>query len=675
MAARWEGLSPLLRFGAVGASGLVVNTAALALCTGAVGLSATAGVVVATQVSTTTNFMLSERYVFTGGTGRQGALLRYVQFSAMNNLALLARGPLLVLLTGPLAIHLLWANLLSLVALVLLRFGVADRLIWGRGALASAAAPLAAVATPLEAPAPARRSLQSVPGSTADEDEESRKRASSRRRLRWGASAVIGASAMVLRLVHLNALGFNSDEAVYAGQAASIAGDAQLQPYFPIFRAHPMLFQTTLSVIYQFGTSPLAGRLLSVAFGLGTVVLTYRLGAILYGRRAGAVAALILAVMPYHVIVSRQVLLDTPMVFFATLALLLLARFAQGGQVGALYAASAVLGLTIITNERSLVLLASVYLFLALASPHRLHLRHLAISAVIFVSVVIPYPVSVLFSGKQTTGSQFLAWQLFRRANHDLGFYPSTVPAAIGALVVAAAAAALWRARRAISWRETLLICWMAIPIVYFQLWPVKGFQYLLPVAPVFAVLAARWVTSLGARDWQVGQRTITGLQMALGATVLIAGVGAWNSWTAVDPSAASSSFLAGSGGVPGGREAGEWVRDNSPEGSEFLALGPSMANIIQWYGDRKTYGLSVSSNPLHRNPVYEPISNPDLALRNNKVQYLVWDAYSAGRSSFFSDKLLTFAERYNGRVVHRETVVGSDGEAEPVIVIYEVRP
>ena len=36
-----------------------------------------------------------------------------------------------------------------------------------------------------------------------------------------------------------------------------------------------------------------------------------------------------MALMPYHVVVSRQVLLDGPMTLFATLTLVLLARFAD----------------------------------------------------------------------------------------------------------------------------------------------------------------------------------------------------------------------------------------------------------------------------------------------------------------------------------------------------------
>jgi hypothetical protein len=103
------------------------------------------------------------------------------------------------------------------------------------------------------------------------------------------------------------------------------------------------------------------------------------------------------------------------------------------------------------------------------------------------------------------------------------------------------------------------------------------------------------------------------------------------------------------------------------------------MANIIQYYGHRRSFGLSVSPNPLHRNPSYLPLDNPDLALRHNELQYIVWDKFSADRSPFFSEELLTLARRYKGRVVHTEFVQGHevDGESAhiPVIIVYEVRP
>ena len=63
-----------------------------------------------------------------------------------------------------------------------------------------------------------------------------------------------------------------------------------------------------------------------------------------------------MALMPYHVVVSRQVLLDGPMTLFATLTLVLFALVSRR-PTGAtwLYAAGAAMGLTVLSKETSIV--------------------------------------------------------------------------------------------------------------------------------------------------------------------------------------------------------------------------------------------------------------------------------------------------------------------------------
>jgi hypothetical protein len=490
----------------------------------------------------------------------------------------------------------------------------------------------------------------------------------------WVRPALVAvlASALAVRLLWLDSTGFNSDEAVYAGQAASIAGDAQAYPYFPIFRAHPLLFQTVLSLAYRLGTDDLVGRLVAVAFGLVTVRLTYAVGRELYGVRVGLVAAAVVAVMPYQVVVTRQVLLDGPMVTFSTLALFLVARYARRGDPVWLYAAGAALGLACLTKETAALLLGSVYAFLALSQQLRHRVRHAAVALVVWLGVFAAYPVSLRLADRGRTGQSFLAWQLFRRPNHPWYFYFAEVPPALGWAVVAFAVTGLVLAFGRWHWRETLLVCWTVVPVVVFTVWAVKGFQYLLPVSPPIAVLAAAGVFRTATR---LGERRRVVATLCTATVVLLTLVPTMQRITPSD----SPTFLAGSGGVPGGRESGEWIRQHVPEGAQLLALGPSMANILQFYGHRKVYGLSVSTNPLNRNPTYVPISNPDLAIRRNLLQYVVWDSFSAARSDFFSARLRRYAERYHGRVVHLESVPvrAPDGEtvAKPVVIIYEVRP
>jgi 4-amino-4-deoxy-L-arabinose transferase-like glycosyltransferase len=489
-------------------------------------------------------------------------------------------------------------------------------------------------------------------------------------------SATLGGIAGVaffLRLWELNAFGFNSDEAVYAGQAASIADHPNLKEFFPTFRAHPLLFQTILSVGYHLGGYDLFGRVVAAVFGVATVLLIYKTGKVLYGTGAGLLAALFMALMPYHVVVTRQVLLDGPMVFFATLSLCLVAMYATTAQPVWLYAAGGAMGCTVLAKETSILLVGSLYAFFALAAKIRVRIRDLVFSLGCMSAVIISFPISMRFGGQPETGGQYLAWQLFRRPNHDLAFYGVEVPRAIGYLVVGAAILGLivfWAER---SWREKLLLTWIVVPVAFFELWPVKGFQYLLPAAPAVALLAAMFFARWWARcDERIQKVALGSIVAAVACTLLI------GSWYRIQPPT-DGTFLAGSGGVPGGREAGNWIAAHVPEGAEMLTVGPSMANIVRFYGHRKAYGLSVSPNPLRRNPAYEPIDNPDLRIRNNELQYIVWDSFSAARSPFFSKKLLRYADRYNGRAIHTQLTTARTASGRqarvPLIIVYAVRP
>lgn len=498
--------------------------------------------------------------------------------------------------------------------------------------------------------------------------------------LRVAAMAGVGAAlaaAVFMRLWHLTTIGFNSDEAVYAGQGASIAGDAALRPFFPIFRAHPLLYQTALSLGFLWGGGDRFGRFLSAGVGFATIVLTYKIGALLYGRRAGVLAAVFLSLMPYHVLVSRQVLLDLPEAFCATLTLYFLALYVRRQTRWWLYAAGGGVGLTFLSKEVGILFVGAVYAFLALSPAIKLRLRDLVVSLAVMVVVILPYPLSIAFAGKSHTGSAFLSYQLFRRPNHSFFFYPTSVSEAVGPLLLLVAGSGLVLLRRERDWRETLLLSWIVVPAIFFELWPVKGFQYLLPIAPPCALLASRALVRLS--DGGVGfVRARWRRPVAVTLSVGIALTLAASSWARIHPPK-SGQFLAGSGGVPGGREAGHWVEANVPAGAQMLAIGPSMANIIEFYGHRKVFGLSVSANPLRRNPVYEAVKNPDLMIRHDDIQYVIWDSFSASRSTFFSDKILGYARRYNGRVEHSETidVKTADGRdaRKPVIIIYSVRP
>jgi putative flippase GtrA len=134
LARRWPGawtrLVRLARFGSVGVSGFVVNELAIAALVSGFGLNYLVGAVLATQVSSLWNFALVERWAFRDSGARRSLRHRMALFFAVNNVALLLRGPILVVLTSMVGLNYLVSNLISLGVLTIARFAIADSWIW-----------------------------------------------------------------------------------------------------------------------------------------------------------------------------------------------------------------------------------------------------------------------------------------------------------------------------------------------------------------------------------------------------------------------------------------------------------------------------------------------------------------------------------------------------------------
>ncbi len=121
----------LFRFVAVGVTGLVVNSLALAIVTDWMGIYYMISAAFATVASTTWNFALTESWVFGERRNKSGLVKRFALFFLMNNIALLLRSPIMYSLTDWLGVNYLISNLVSLGVLMLLRYFLADAWIWG----------------------------------------------------------------------------------------------------------------------------------------------------------------------------------------------------------------------------------------------------------------------------------------------------------------------------------------------------------------------------------------------------------------------------------------------------------------------------------------------------------------------------------------------------------------
>lgn len=116
-------------FAGAGATGILVNSAALWFFVEIAHVQLGWAAFLATQLSTLWNFLLVDRLVYRGEKNRPW-YVRYLGFAAVNNAVLLLRLPVLSWMTYTLSVPYLIGNLVTLALAFLVRFLVADRLLF-----------------------------------------------------------------------------------------------------------------------------------------------------------------------------------------------------------------------------------------------------------------------------------------------------------------------------------------------------------------------------------------------------------------------------------------------------------------------------------------------------------------------------------------------------------------
>jgi dolichol-phosphate mannosyltransferase len=122
-------LSPS-KFALVGIIGIVVNQVALYALTDGLGIYYLFSAILASQLSTLNNFVLTELWVFRGREQHSHVLFRYVVFNLLNIATLVIRVPVLFILTDLFAVHYLISNLVAIGLTFGVRYAVADNWIW-----------------------------------------------------------------------------------------------------------------------------------------------------------------------------------------------------------------------------------------------------------------------------------------------------------------------------------------------------------------------------------------------------------------------------------------------------------------------------------------------------------------------------------------------------------------
>jgi 4-amino-4-deoxy-L-arabinose transferase-like glycosyltransferase len=485
------------------------------------------------------------------------------------------------------------------------------------------------------------------------------------RKKEWLLLLVIILGASFVRLWDLGANGFNNDEAIYGGQAASLAGYEEFEKHFSIYRAHPLLLQFMVSIIFgSFGILDNVARVVPAVLGILTVLVTYLIGKQLYDTKVALIAALVLALLPYHVILSRQVLLDVSLTFFFALTLYFLVRYLKKPQdIQWLFLVGASAGLTFLSKEVGIF--ALIVSIVSLILTRTITLRRIGVIVSAFLFATSPFWLPILTVPQAYDAAfAYWNWQTSRDQNQSADFYFGLIwQEALGYVLTSLVVFSIVYAVKTGAIKEPrvfTLMLWIGIPLVIFQFLTVKGYAFLLPIIPPFVLLGVSFLFS----DWMKKVPHYRILVIIIVPLIFVF-VGPMLHYIFQLP----PIHLVGSEGEPYSRASALWIKDNLPQGV-FLTLDTRTANVIKFYSNNDAVALHSNNNPA-----YTQIENPDLPILNGKINYLVYEAFLADQLPYLKQEakeLNQLVIKYNAVPVHIEyESVDGKKSTKPVLIIY----
>ncbi len=265
-----------------------------------------------------------------------------------------------------------------------------------------------------------------------------------------------------------------------------------------------------------FGVSTWWPRLLTGLFGLGALALVARLSRLLAPGRddVAAMALLITSASLYWMVFTGAVMFDLMLAFFVLLGVLGIARAAAGGGLRAWLLVGAAIGLGILTKGPvallhllPLALLAPWWRRGAGTAPQRWGRWYggTGLAVLVGAAIALAWALPAALAGGGQFGREIFWSQSVDRmvaTQHHLRpfwFYLATAPLLLLPWLFFPA---VWRGLRALAGGERSLlvrfaVAWAIPVLIGFSLFKGKQIQYLLPVVPAFALLAAAGIARL----------------------------------------------------------------------------------------------------------------------------------------------------------------------------------
>ncbi len=309
------------------------------------------------------------------------------------------------------------------------------------------------------------------------------------------------------------------------------------------FEKPPLFYWLQAGAIHLFGLREWAMRLVPALSALLGCLAVYAAGRRLFGRRAGLLAAAILATTPLWYFLGNAITLDMTVSALLTVALLCFLVAMREPDVpdtalrrNLLWAFYAVLALATLTKGLIGIVIPGMVIFVWMALlgdwdlPRRIRLVS---GTVIFLLIAVPWHVLVARANPEFLWFYFIHEHVLRYATKIHERYEPPwffLPVLLGGMIpwtafliqaVRDALPASWRERE--TERETLfLLLWAGLVFAFFSLSSSKLVPYILPVIPPLALLLGRYLDRrIGPLDERVDSRE---MRRATAAVLVLAG-------------------------------------------------------------------------------------------------------------------------------------------------------
>lgn len=316
------------------------------------------------------------------------------------------------------------------------------------------------------------------------------------------------------------------DETLYSevGREVSLHSDWwtlhwQGKPWF----IHAPLTMWIQSLSFRlFGISEASARLHSVIFALGLVMLTAAFGRMLYGRRVGLIAGLILVSSPIFLVIARMAILDMPFTFFMTLAIFLFVKAWRENDRRMYPFFWLAVGLATLTKGLwGLVFPCMVCFIYAVTGRERRRLLdwRLYASSAVWAVLVLPWVIAETSRYGRDFLGPFLATNTYERlttsvCNHS-GPWWYYVPMILVGLFPWSV---LWGTSffRKRGEHAVLFTAWIVPALILHSIARTKLPNYLMPMMPAFALMLASTISESKRQRVQAGAMVGIGIVIGL---------------------------------------------------------------------------------------------------------------------------------------------------------------